>query len=231
MGRLSLGASKKRLKKDCSFKASSYLAIYACSVMTTRPKKYRQLKRGALGIERAEGGAVRVKGAIPLYAEQELYEGVYERFAKGSLDDAMMDKVELTFNHAGVLSTTNNDNLVIRKTEEGISFEASLADTTLSRDVLSLIESGDIGGCSFAIVAYEDEPSERQGGGMLYTITKAGIFRDISLVTFAAYQGTDYALRSSKFLERKNADMRAKEEVSRYLYDFKKNRANHLIYV
>jgi HK97 family phage prohead protease len=83
--------------------------------------------------------------------------------------------------------------LKLAEDAKGLSFELSLPDTSLGRDLLALAERGDLGGMSFGFIAVSDAwpaPDQR-------------VLRDLDLIeisvvqSFPAYVGTSVAARSA----------------------------------
>lgn len=99
--------------------------------------------------------------------------------------------------HAGLpLARTASGTLALSKDSTGLSFEADLADTTLGRDVRTLVDRGDLNAMSFGFQVSEDAWSVRKDGAQTRALVECGRLFDVSVVTFPAYAGTDVALRS-----------------------------------
>ena len=151
--------------------------------------------------------------------------GFREIIRKGALDKCNMSNVVLNVNHdmdkplarnsksngIGSLSLTVDDN--------GLFFDAVPTDTSYSRDLLSNMQAGIIGKCSFAFcLDYSDEESQTwdwdngSRGYDLRTINKISEIFDVSVVTNPAYEST-----SCTYYKRAKDDMneelkKAKEE-------------------
>ena len=124
-------------------------------------------------------------------------------FEPGALDDVDFSQMTCKYNHRDELVSTNNKNLVITKTKEGLSFEARLPNTTISRDLLARFEAEDIGGCSFDAIITGYEYVE-EGGNEVKVYTQVGRFIDVSFVDHPAYVGTDSTKRSAELAMKQN---------------------------
>lgn len=128
--------------------------------------------------------------------------GFVERIARGAFDNVLEDDVRLLINHEGLpLARTTNGTLRLAQDDIGLYNEAEIADTVLGRDVVTLMERGDLNEMSFAFTIKGEEwntyESDDELNGMeLRTITEVARLYDTSLVTFPAYGGTDAGLRS-----------------------------------
>lgn len=148
--------------------------------------------------------------------------GFVEWLAPGAFSDVLENDVRFLFNHDGIpLARTTNGTLRLGEDDAGLTVEADLAPVTLSRDLATLIERGDVSQMSFAFIPGQerfgtvdlsdpkaaghdgiDIPQELDG--LPYSVvTKMGQLFDVSAVTYPAYEGTDAALASAV---RKRAD-------------------------
>ncbi len=93
-----------------------------------------------------------------------------------------------------VLARTANGSLILRETAEGLTFEATLPDTTLARDIRALAEAGTLGGMSFGF-------NVGRGGDSWPSRDRRELravdLLEISIVqAFSAYPSTSVAVRS-----------------------------------
>lgn len=78
----------------------------------------------------------------------------------------------------------------------GLEFEVDLLpDLPVANEARAMVDAGLITGCSFAFVAKQQNWSSQEGR-KLRTHTSVGELRDVSLVTYPAYEGTSVSLRS-----------------------------------
>jgi HK97 family phage prohead protease len=103
--------------------------------------------------------------------------------------------VQLLYNHepGQLLARTTSGTLKLTPDKTGLAFEANLPDTTLGRDVRTLLERGDLGGqMSFGFAVRKDE-----WAGNTRTLLDVDLV-EVSVVTNAAYPQTEAALRSAQ---------------------------------
>ena len=126
--------------------------------------------------------------------------GFREKISKGAFKKSIKeDDVRALFNHdpSLLLGRTKAGTLALSEDKEGLYMEVDPPGTQLGRDLMELIERGDISQQSFSFSvereewAYpKDKPAER-------TLEEVKLY-DVSPVTFPAYEDTDVtvALRS-----------------------------------
>jgi HK97 family phage prohead protease len=95
-----------------------------------------------------------------------------------------------------LLGRTASKTLKLGEDSRGLHFDISLPDTTVGRDVLTLVERGDVNGASFAFTT-------RAGGehwqGERRELRSVDL-HDISIVTLPAYPGTSIQARARPML-------------------------------
>lgn len=119
-----------------------------------------------------------------------------EQIAPGAFSETIKGDVRCLFNHQSdnVLGRTTSGTLRLWEDDVGLRFEVDLPDTTLGKDVGTLVERRDVNGMSFGFRAVKQtwddttEPPSR-------TLEKVEI-SEISIVTFPAYPDTSVGLRS-----------------------------------
>jgi HK97 family phage prohead protease len=122
-----------------------------------------------------------------------------ERIRPGAFADALRrgDDVKLLLNHDPnhVIASTAAGTLRLAEDRIGLRFEADVADTTTGRDVVRLVERGDLAGCSFGWSGTEDRWSDDGRGLPLRELVRVGTERlwDVSVVAFPAYSDTAVA--------------------------------------
>jgi uncharacterized protein len=97
------------------------------------------------------------------------------------------DPVVFLFNHDdnAILGRTSSGTLNLKETAKGLHYTASLPDTSLGRDVATLIERRDLAGNSFAMYAIRDKWTF-SGGEEVRNIIEARLV-DVSVVVHPAY--------------------------------------------
>lgn len=129
--------------------------------------------------------------------------GFKETIRKGALDNCDLSNVVLNFNHNdNMILARNNKNegmgsLQLAIDEKGLFFDAIPTDTTYARDLISNMEAGIVGKCSFAFnLDWDDEAAQSwdwDNGSRGYdfrTINKIAKISDCSIVVNPAYEST-----------------------------------------
>jgi hypothetical protein len=119
-----------------------------------------------------------------------------ERIAPGAFDSALSGAdVKLYYNHdvSMPLARTISKTLTLSSTAQGIAFSADIPDTTLGRDIKTLLQRGDLTGeMSFGFIVRDDSWNKERTERI---VRKADLL-EISLVQDPAYPNTHSALRS-----------------------------------
>lgn len=166
-------------------------------------------------VRKDDDGKVRLVGLAAIFDTlSENLGGFREQIATGAFDEADMEDVRALFNHDDniVLGRTISKTLSLSVNKDGLTFDASLPDTQLVRDmVVAPIERGDINQSSFGFTVAPGGASfeEDEEGRFIRTITKFQRIFDVSPVTFPAYTETKVATRAFKHW----CDERARSEL------------------
>lgn len=142
----------------------------------------------------------------------------YELVMPSFFDRVLRERQDtvMQVNHEGLpLARTTSGTLALAKDSTGLAFEADLPDTSLGRDVRILAERGDLNAMSFGFTVAEDAWSLRKDGAQLRSLVEAERLFDISPVTFAAYAGTDLALRAEEITPPKLSRVTARDQAAR----------------
>lgn len=156
-----------------------------------------------LELRAADGGPLRAVGHAAVFNTwtdigDPMTYGFREQVAPGAFTNTLAnDDVVALFNHdmnmllgrksAGTLSLSIDDS--------GLFYDVELPDTTVGRDVGTLLQRGDVRGSSFGFQVIRHDVSYADDGARLRTILEARLF-DVSPVTMPAYPTTDAQLRS-----------------------------------
>lgn len=152
--------------------------------------------------------------------------GFRERIAKGAFDDVLGDDVRALFNHdaSHVLGRTKSGTLSIAQDDTGLAYEVELPDTNSARDLIKVIERGDVDQSSFAFTVEKDTWTEDEDGRIIRTIEKMKRLYDVSPVTYPAYPDATVGIRSmenwkatrstaqNELEERAAAELKAKQQ-------------------
>jgi uncharacterized protein len=132
-----------------------------------------------------------------------------------------MDVVAL-FDHEGQpIGRTTNDTLKLAISERGLAYSISPPDTTLGRDIITLVRRGDLYGASFAFsVAPGGESwTQEADGSAVRTVSEVGALYDVSVVTRPAYPQSSAALRSLDAWRQQNLNSHELEQLAERVAD------------
>ena len=120
-----------------------------------------------------------------------------ERIAPGAFNETLSTgaDVKLYYNHDASmpLARTRSKTLTLRSDRSGLAFSAELPDTTLGRDIKTLLERGDLSGeMSFGFFVTEDSWNKDR----TQRLVKKAQLVEVSIVQDAAYPQTSSSLRS-----------------------------------
>jgi HK97 family phage prohead protease len=174
-------------------------ALDAESDSRSKMKKIERRTYTVRNVEaRSDDGEMRLSGYAAVFNEASLPLPFREFIAPGAFRKTLQETpdVRLLINHEGLpLARTKNGTLTLTEDENGLRFDAVLADTSESRDLYTLIERGDVDQMSFAFRVirqkWNDDRSER-------TLTEVSLSDgDVSVVTYPAYPATTVEAREA----------------------------------
>lgn len=129
-----------------------------------------------------------------------LFGSFVEEIATGAFDDVLDDDVRALFNHDPnfVLGRTRSKTLRLEIDSRGLAYTIDPPDSQTVRDlVLTPLKRGDVTGSSFGFrVAPDGDEWRREGEIVVRTIHKLAALRDVSPVTYPAYDDSHAAQRS-----------------------------------
>lgn len=166
---------------------------------------------GQLGVEcRAQDEKRTLAGYAAVFnSDTTIGDYFIERIAPGAFDKAVADgDVRALVNHdtGRVIGRTRSGTLRLATDSRGLKVEIDVPDTADGRDLLTLVERGDISGMSFGFRVTKQEWDET-GDMPVRTIQEVELF-EVSAVAFPAYDDTSLAKRSLE-------DARAELEAAR----------------
>jgi uncharacterized protein len=122
-----------------------------------------------------------------------------EQIAPAAFDRALREKHDVRFlmNHdpSLVLGRSKSGTLALSRDTKGLKFACDAPTTQLGRDVHTLVERGDLDQMSFGFIVTDESHSCDADGRCLRTIKDVDL-KDISVVTYPAYEGTSCEARS-----------------------------------
>lgn len=172
-------------------------------------------KRGSLlGVETREDNDKRTLVGYAAVFNSDTTIGDYfiERIAPAAFDKAVSGDVRALIDHdtGRVIGRTKSGTLRLSTDSRGLKVEIDVPDTADGRDLLTLVERGDISGMSFGFRVTKQEWDET-GDLPVRTIQEVDLF-EVSAVSFPAYDDTSLALRSLESAREEAESARADEE-------------------
>jgi HK97 family phage prohead protease len=129
----------------------------------------------------------------------EIWPGFWEEVAPGAFTEALKSEdVYALWNHdpKEVLGNTGAKTLSLSEDDKGLKYSIIPPDTTLGRDLVTLIKRGDVRKSSFGFNIKEEKIEKLDEGKIvLRTILKVQPLFDVSPVTFPAYPQTEVHVR------------------------------------
>ncbi len=133
--------------------------------------------------------------AIPFNSLSEDLGGFVELFEPSAVDRTLAEGLDVRalvdHDPAKIIGRTKAGTLTLRKAADGLHVAINVPDTTVGRDVLTLVSRGDVSGMSIGFrVMPGGDRFEQRDGQMVRVVTDARII-EASIVTFPAYTATD----------------------------------------
>ncbi len=176
-------------------------------------------RASAFGVEtRADGaGKKKLYGYAAIFnSDTTIGDYFIERIDKGAFDKAIKGDVRALVDHdAGrVIGRTKSGTLKLATDDKGLSVEIDVPDTVDGRDLLTLVDRGDVSGMSFGFRVLKQEWDET-GDLPVRTILDVELY-EVSAVAFPAYEDTEIGARSLSTakaeLEAARADAQRKKD-------------------
>ena len=187
--------------------------------LSAAPAEFRVEK-----VEREDGGTDRYVSGYAVVFEQSskpIWDEWVEIISRGAFANTDMSDVVMVVDHArdvqSILARSRNGEgtLSITIDEHGVAFRFLVPDTTVGRDIVALIERGDISECSFAFWVKEDRWSyDMVVEGKTYDVRRieqVAKLADLSIVVNGQYPQTSVEVDERALA----AARRAKDEPER----------------
>jgi uncharacterized protein len=105
-----------------------------------------------------------------------------------------------------LMGRTKNKTLTLRSDNTGLYFSCVMPDTQAARDLHTLVNRGDINGCSFQFIANpKGEKWGKTNGQVTRSLTDVDLI-DVSAVAMPAYDDTEVASRGDKECDEDDED-------------------------
>lgn len=130
-----------------------------------------------------------------------------------AFDGAIMKDCCFKYNHndsALVLARVRGGSLTLTPDSTGLYFRAKLFNTTVAKDIYTLVKEGGIDRCSFSFLVLEDSYNKDT---RTRSIKKFKEIFDVSVVDIPAYDDTNVEARSYFDLERKKEGALDREKL------------------
>lgn len=163
----------------------------------------------------ADKEARTITGYAAIYnSDSEDLGGFIERMAPSSFDGRLQDDVRVLFNHDNnlVLGRTISGTATLEVDEKGLKYTCQLPDTSYAKDLIELMERGDVTQSSFAFTIEDESWEERADGMLIRTVKKVGQLYDVSPVTYPAYTEATSGLRTSAPVEVEQREVEVEEQ-------------------
>jgi HK97 family phage prohead protease len=162
-------------------------------------------------VEARADGAKQIKGYAAVYydpkdagTEYRIWDDFVERIMPGAFDAAIEDghDVRGLFNHDAtlVLGRSEAGTLRLESDSTGLRYLIDPPNTQAGRDVVELLERGDVSGSSFAFVptkvSWEEQRDQATNKTTYIRKIESVQLLDVGPVTYPAYQSTTAGVRS-----------------------------------
>lgn len=147
--------------------------------------------------ETTELGTLVGKPGVPYGSWSDDLGGFVESIIPGAVDYEGYDVV-CCRDHEDflVLGRVSNGTLRLVDTDNGLNYECDLPDVSYSRDLIALVERGDVRGSSFRFTVLEDEWQPARENGLARRVIHKMRLYEVGPVTMPAYPSTALSLRS-----------------------------------
>lgn len=164
-------------------------------------------------IEKREDGAEsRVLQGYAIVFNQDSEDlGFRERILPGAITEDVINHSDIVFTYQHNLNwclarlTNGKGNIEVSIDEHGVAFRFEVPNTTIGNDLLELVKTGVVRGCSFAFSIDPSDPEaekwEEVDGIYHRFIHKIDRLYDFSCVVTPAYEGTTVSARSMETLK------------------------------
>ncbi|MFS7239304.1 HK97 family phage prohead protease [Serratia proteamaculans] len=131
-----------------------------------------------------------------------LWDEFVEQFAPNAFKDSLAAGADVRalyeHDYTALLGRNTSGTLMLSEDATGLRFELTPPDTQLGRDVLTLVERGDISGMSFGFRALKDQWDSTQQP-YVRTVLAAEL-REITVTSLPAYRETDVQIAKRSLL-------------------------------
>lgn len=184
----------------------------ADKIPTTSEPERRSLV--SMELREEKDGKRQIVGVAAVFDQYtQIYPWLMERIAQGAFDGVLGDDVRGLLNHDRniVLGRTKSKTLRLSIDSNGLNYE--IDPPQAAAGVMESIERGDIDQSSFAFDIEAEKWDFSDPNIDKRTITKIEKLYDVSVVTYAAYEGTEASVRSKATELRNNEKERQRMKL------------------
>jgi uncharacterized protein len=159
--------------------------------MTTELRISTKLPAATVRVSASGRSIIEAYGSVYMRYSQNLG-GFVEQVAPGAFDDSLSTDLRSMWNHdpSRVLGRSSAGNLTVTSDVTGMKYSVEAPDTSYTRDLVALIDSGIVKGSSFAFRTLQDSWSLTDQGFPLRTLEKVALY-EVGPVTDPAYLSTE----------------------------------------
>jgi HK97 family phage prohead protease len=142
--------------------------------------------------------------------------GFREKIQRGAFAQSLKDNPDVLclYGHDDnqILGRVSSGTLTIAEDAKGLKFTCKLPDTTTARDLIALMERGDISQMSFGFMVNQNGDSwDEVSGQLIRTLISVTLF-EISVVGMPAYTSTSVSLRNAPAAIRAKLKLKSKRD-------------------
>lgn len=162
--------------------------------------KERETRTIKFEVRKAKDAPRKIEGYAAIFDTPADLGWFTEEIARGAFDEADTSDVVALFNHDPnfPLARTSSGTLELKTDETGLYYSFEVPDTSIGRDLLVMIERGDISQSSFAFTIDKETWIEEKGMHPRRVIERMGTIYDVSPVTYPAYKETSAIARKKQ---------------------------------
>lgn len=149
--------------------------------------------------------------------------GFRERILPGAVTEEVIKRSDIVFTYQHNLNwclarlTEGEGNIEVSIDEHGVAFRFEVPNTTIGNDLLELVRTGVVRGCSFAFTIDPSDPEaekwEEVDGIYHRYIHKIDRLYDFSCVVTPAYEGTSVSSRAMDNLDALKKEVEARQQA------------------
>jgi hypothetical protein len=202
--------------------------MYKVKIMKDKKSNFIEI-RESLSVIESEDNAHKIKGFIPYNVRSYNLGGFVEIIAPSAFSKTLADNsdVKLLYSHDSnkVLARVKNGSLILRNTESGLEFEATLNNTSFALDAYEQVKSNTVDALSFGFQVIQDDWAT-EGVTQIRTLKEVKLLEVSAIVAFPAYPFTSSEVRGIEL--NKLETILSKDKIDEIDYDYLSNVVDNL---